>query len=267
MKMVMNLPSSNKNIAMCLTTGRSGTNLLQELLSLAENTCSLHEPAPFFSDHVEEVRKNPQAAVNFVVNEKLPVIEKYPQTNYVETSHMFGKGFFEAFISQNIAFRLMILNRPPREVAKSMWRVGMIPGRTEKGLKTTYHPDQPDVLQILNWQKLSNYQLCYWYCLEVERRKPLYKDICAKHNFAVAEISLATLRDWESFKGFAGQLGLKIPETAREDFERITASKVNRKAKYFSKIPLIPLSIQEKRLWKKINNPQLMQQVNRRYGG
>ena len=257
----------NKNIVMCLTTGRSGTNLLEELLALANDTCSMHEPAPYFSDHVKAVRDNPKAAIDFVKNEKIPAIEQIAESNYVETSHLFGKGFFEAFIELDIPFRLIILHRPPREVAKSMWRIGSIPARTEKGLISMYHPDSDDVLQVDNWQKLSNYQLCYWYCLEVERRKPMYKEICAQHNIPVAEISLTGVQDWESFKSFAGQLGLEIPESAREDYERLTATKVNRKAKYFSNIPLVPLSIQEKRLWKKIDNEKLRQEINQRYAG
>ena len=75
----------DKNIIMCLTTGRSGTNLLEKLLDLAGDTCSLHEPAPYFSDHVKKVRENPAHAIDFVRDEKLPAILAVPESNYVET--------------------------------------------------------------------------------------------------------------------------------------------------------------------------------------
>lgn len=255
----------DKNICMCLTTGRSGTNLLEELLSLAEDTCSLHEPTPYFSDHIEQVRQDPSVAVSFIRDEKLPFIQSVKENNYAETSHLFGKGFFEAFVELQIPFRLMILNRPPREVAKSLWRVGAIPARTDKGLKSLYHPDEQGVLQVENWSKLSNYQLCYWYCLEVERRKNIYRKICQDRNIPVAEISLEDLRDWEKFKDFTKSLGLTISEDVRAAFDRITSVKVNRKGKYFSKVPLIPLSIQEYQLWKKINDADLASEVEERY--
>ena len=113
----------DKNIIMCLTTGRSGTNLLEKLLALAEDTHALHEPEPGFQHVLENVRHDPSSAVNFVRNRKLPAILAYPETNYAETSHLFGKGFFEAFVDLNIPFRLIILNRDPREVSKRLLRI------------------------------------------------------------------------------------------------------------------------------------------------
>ena len=71
----------DKNISMCLTTGRSGTNLLEELLSLADDTCALHEPAPYFSDHIVKVRDSEKHALYFVKNEKLPAILNIPEKN------------------------------------------------------------------------------------------------------------------------------------------------------------------------------------------
>lgn len=256
----------DKNIIMCLTTGRSGTNLLEKLLGLAEDTCSLHEPAPYFSDHVMQVRENPDHAIDFVRDEKLPAILAVPENNYAESSHLFGKGFFEAFIKLDIPFKLIILNRGPRTVAKSFWRIGTIPGRTEKGIISTYHPDEAGVLKLKNWQKLSNYQLCYWYALEVERRKAKYAEVCQTHNIPVVETSISQLKNWEKFKSFTAELGLSLPKDASAEHANITAKKVNRKRKYFGKLSFVPLSWQEHQVWKMIDRPDLAKQIKQRYG-
>ena len=253
---------------MCLTTGRSGTNLLEKLMELCVDTTSLHEPEPYFSDHVKAVRKDPDFATTFVEEEKLPAIQAFDTQNYVETSHIFGKGFFEAFIKLNIPFQLIILNRSPREVAKSMWRIGAIPGRTEKGLISMYHPEEEGVMKLPNWKRLSNYQLCYWYVLEVERRKALYGRICKEHNVKTIETSIDQLKNWHEFKGFVQVLGMSLKPDAKDEHAHITAKKVNKKRKYFMKIPLQPLSWQEKKVWRLLGSDAntLKGQVRMRYG-
>src|SRR5262249_18366644 len=112
-------PKIGKNIIMCLTTGRSGTNLLEKLLALANDICAVHEPEPAFQHVLDDVRRDPLAAIAFVRDRKLPDILTRPGSHYAETSHLFGKGFFEAFVALSIPFRLVILNREPRNVAKS----------------------------------------------------------------------------------------------------------------------------------------------------
>ena len=49
-----------------------------------------------------------------------------------------------------------------------------MPGRGKLGLKYLLHPDDPGVLPLRGWHGLSDYQLCFWYALEIERRQEAY---------------------------------------------------------------------------------------------
>lgn len=252
---------------MCLTTGRSGTNLLETLLSTAEDTCAVHEPEPAFQHVLPEVKKDPAAAENFVENIKLPDILARPGNHYVETSHLFGKGFFEAFVNISIPFKLIILHRPPREVAKSYWRVKAVPGRTKRGNIYLFHPEQNDVIQLKNWQNFTDYQLCYWYTLEVERRKKLYIDICREKKIPYTEIHMHQLTDWGHFSALCRDCGIPLSKNAEEEHRRLSQTKVNRKAGHWPKIPFIPYSLQESGIWKAIGTEgeALKKEIQMRY--
>ncbi len=257
-----------KNIIMCLTTGRSGTNLLQELLALAQDICSEHEPEPAFQDVLEKVRQDPMAAISFVRDIKLPAIMARPGAHYVETSHLFGKGFFEAFIALGIPFRLIVLNRHPRQVAKSYWRLKTVPGRTAGGNKFLLHPDQPGVIPLPGWQRMSDYQLCFWYCLEVERRKSAYTQECKRIGIPVFEISMEEVKDWTRFKSLCEELGLSLADRAAEEHRKITAVKVNRKDKHWPRFAVSPFAGQEDLVWKRLGEKGrvLKAEVEKRYG-
>jgi hypothetical protein len=239
----------DKNIIMCLTTGRSGTNLLQKLLALTDDTCALHEPEPAFQSVLADVSRDPGVALFFVRDRKLPYILSRAEKNYAETSHVFGKGFFEAFIALKIPFRLIILNREPREVAKSLWRTKIIPRRTKLGREFLFDPAQRDVFSPKRWHMMTNYQLCYWYCLEVERRKTLSMKECRKRGIPTVEISLEQLKDWNCFQRLCTACGLALPDTAKTSYNEIVADKVNPKSEHPEKLPLIPFAWQEKKVW------------------
>jgi len=239
-----------KNIIMCLTTGRSGTNLLQELLALAQDICSEHEPAPRFHDVLAEVRHDPMAAISFVRDIKLPDIMARPGANYAETSCLFGKGFFEAFVALGIPFRLIVLNRHPRQVAKSYWRLKAVPARTARGDASLLRPDQPGVIPMPGWQRMSDYQLCFWYCLEIERRKAAYKQECKRIGIPVFETSIEELRDWTRFKSLCEELGLCLAGGVAEEHRNIMAVKVNHIGKSLPRFKFSPFAWEEERVWK-----------------
>ena len=260
---------TNKNIILCLTTGRSGTTLLTRLLSLAADICSLHEPEPSFNGVILQlVRSNPDAAVDFVRDHKLPDILARPGHNYAETSHAFGEGFFEAFVSLRIPFRLVILNRDPHLVAKSFWRLNSIPARTTAALRWMLHPEQPGVLHLPQWKRMSDYQLCYWYCLEMERRKSSYAAVCRKSGIPVVEVAIEQLKDWTFFLTMCGELGLTIPTEARTKHAEITARKVHHMSQYWPKLSFVPLRWQEEKVWEALGKEgeELRPIIEARYG-
>lgn len=188
-----------KRLIFTITTGRSGTGYLAEVLRDIPNVQSYHEPEPRFSDVMRSVQKDKSIAVKFWINKKLPQVAKETAPIYIETSHLFCKGFIEPLLDMDIIPDLIILERPERDVAKSMLRLDTIPGRTEKGLKYYLSPEDPGVLPLPNWQILHDYQLCYWYCLEIKRRSLYYEKTLREKN---AHITKITLNEILSFKGF-----------------------------------------------------------------
>ncbi len=260
--------STDKNIIFCLSPGRAGTNLLTNLLSLARDTCALHEPSPTFRKYVETVRECAEETEKFVANVKIPDILVRTNSNYVETSHLFGKGPFEAFIKLGLPFRMMILNRNPRDVARSHWRINDIPYRTKKKQMYLLSPDKSGVVPPKGWRKMSDYQLCFWYCLEVERRKPIYSRICKENGRPVVETSLRDCLSYSKFRLVTDALGLQLPEDAEAKHAEMTAEKVNRKAKYLPKLMLRSLDDQEREVWEALGEEgkALEAQVAERYG-
>ena len=67
---------------------------------------------------------------------------------------------------------LILLRREPRLIALSNLERYAIPARTRLGLEWLLQPNDPDVLQLPAWRRMSDYQLCFWYALEMERRHP-----------------------------------------------------------------------------------------------
>lgn len=190
-----------------VTAGRSGTKLLHKLFGLMPDTLSLHEPAPNFVHAMRHGQSNPDALVTFVRDHKLPFLAAQGVGRYVETSHLFCKGYAEAFLRLGVLPDIIVLRRPPREIAQSLLRMNSVPARTGLGLRYLLQPNDPGVLPLPGWTHRSNYQLCFWYALEIERRQIRYAQIFAELGRRVVEVTLADLLDFERFRAAAGQLG------------------------------------------------------------
>lgn len=198
----------NKRLIFTVTTGRSGTGYLSELLSHLPGVTCLHEAEPDFVSVMREVQLDQSLAEDFWLNKKLPRISKENPPIYIETSHLVCKGFIEPLMELGIIPDLILLSRPHREVALSLMQLGTIPGRTEKALKYYLSPDDPGVLQLKDWQSLHDYQLCYWYCLEIERRILNYKFFFTDMGATAIEISLGGLSSFRELYILLGRLRL-----------------------------------------------------------
>lgn len=221
---------SEKRLIFTVTTGRSGTAYLSTLFGYVRNTHTFHEPAPEFVNVLRQVQDDSGTARDFLVNEKLPVVASDCASVYVETSHLVCKGFLEPLLSIGIVPDLIIHRRAPRDVAKSMFKMGTIPGRSDKGLKFYLSPADPDVMKLNDWQNLTDYQLCYWYCIEIERRARRYKKLFSKHGARIAETTLLGLKTIEGFDKLLVDLDLTLCFPAwftRLRFKRNTMVKVN----------------------------------------
>lgn len=264
-------PASEKNIVACLSTGRSGTALLAQLMALADDCHACHEPRPTYEAVTESVRWSEQDTLAFVRDVKLPAIRSVQAANYVETSHLFGKGPIDAFIDLGTKFNLVVLNRDPRAVASSMWRVKAIPGRSRKRQAFLLHPGQSNVLHLADWKRLSDYQLCFWYCLEIERRKDFYKKRCERSGLAAVETHLHDLLAFDRFTQFCSSLGLHVSARARERHAEIVAVRHNAKPG-MRRAPwrgLRDLDRQENEVWMRLGAPYqpLREAIAARYFG
>lgn len=199
---------SQKRLIFTVTTGRSGTGYLSKALSLLPKVASYHEPEPSFSNVMRLAQKNENIAYEFWVEKKLPRIVSKPAQVYIETSHLFCKGFVEPLLELGFTPDIIVLTRPHREVATSMCQLDTIPGRTDKGLRHYLSPDDPNVLPLPGWQTLHDYQLCYWYCLEIERRCIRYEKMFLERSARVARVLLSDIAAISGLNRLVKQLDL-----------------------------------------------------------
>lgn len=194
----------------CLTTGRSGTAYLTKWLGfLVPGILSEHEPQPDFASTNRAALTKPGAAATFWTERKLPHIDSLPCAIYAMMDHSF-KYFAEALLDVGRVADVITLYRPAREVALSYWRRGHFPARTQVGLRYFPKPDDPlTVLPVEGWERWTNYQLCYWYCLEtavrIERLTYFYLQAGAR----VVETSLAEITTLAGLERVLGRLDLE----------------------------------------------------------
>ncbi len=219
-----------KRLIFTVTTGRSGTAYLSTVFGYARKTHSFHEPSPEYVQVLRDIQKDPKLADTFLLEKKIPAILDDDADIYVETSHLACKGFLESWLRLGIVPDLIIHRRSPRDVALSMYRMGTIPARTDKGLKFYLSPSDPGVLNLADWQRLHDYQLCYWYCLEIERRAELYKKVFGQKGARVTETTLEGLKTFVGLTNCFSDLNLKMKFPAwltRLRFLRSIGVKVN----------------------------------------
>lgn len=219
---------NKKRLIFTISTGRSGTAYLAKILCYVPDVSSHHEPKPKFSKVMRSVQQDKRIAHDFWIKKKLPRIAEDPASIYVETSHLFCKGFIEALLDFDIVPDLVILTRPYRQVALSFCRFGTIPGRTEQGLKYLLSPIDPDVLRLPNWQNLDDYQLCYWYCLEIERRVFKYNELFQGLGACLVRVSLDEIITVPGFEKLLLSLNLQKPNGSKwEEYLQMKDTRVN----------------------------------------
>ena len=153
-----------KTVVFTLTTGRTGTTLLTNVLAEMPDTKSVHEPFPFFHEIMRPAQQNPFLFHRFW-EAKLTHILSFPESVYIETSNVFSKGFLPTLLRLGVKPKLIFLNRSPRKIALSLLSRNSIPGKSTNGLKYSTRPGDPISLPLLG-QHWSNYQRCYWAAID-----------------------------------------------------------------------------------------------------
>jgi len=203
--------AQDKRLLFTVTTGRSGTGYLQHLLAALPGVVCHHEPKPNFVEAMRAAQTDPATAARFWIDCKLPAIVEEQAPIYVETSHLFCKGFLEPLLALGVAPDLIVLKRSHREVAQSLYRIQTVPGRSETGRRYLLCPDDPGVLPLPGWNELHDYQLCYWYCLEIERRAAEYEPLLRERGARVSTVWLHELATFAGFRRVLRELDLPAP--------------------------------------------------------
>ncbi|MFN8641524.1 MAG: hypothetical protein U0802_07665 [Candidatus Binatia bacterium] len=197
-----------KTLVVTVTAGRTGTTFLTHLLALCPDTTSLHEPEPSFVPVLRLAQRDPDLARRFLLEYKLPFVAAVPTRRYVETGHLLGKGFLEPLLDLGLAPGVVALRRAPRRVATSLLSRRTVPGRGKLGLKYLLHPDDRGVLALPGWTRCSDYQLCFWYALEMERRQRDYRAPVEAAGGAWVDVTAEELHDADRFLAVAETLSL-----------------------------------------------------------
>ena len=215
-----------KRLVFTLTPGRTGTMYLANALNTVQGVYAEHEPEPNFVDIMRSSVNYPPLGVAWWRDVKLPYLSELTCDIYVETSHLFVCGFASQLVQCGVVPDVIILRRPLRDAALSRWRKRSIPARSRMGQLYLLKPnDKGTILRIDDWHDLTDYQLCYWYCLEVEARTRLDALMVSSRGGLVVD---TTMRDITSTEGFLYLLRqLCIAPVLSDRYEEICAIKMN----------------------------------------
>lgn len=198
-----------KRLVVTLTAGRSGSTYLARLLAgLPDVTCR-HEAPPHYGFALRAAQHRPEAARRFLLEYKLPRIAEAPTSRYAEVSHLFCKGFVEPLLALDVVPNAIVLRRAPRAVAASWLTRDAIPGRNRRGLRLHVHPGDPGTLPLPRWWRATDYQLCFWYALEIECRQRTYSEAIAAAGGAVVDVTAVELHDPARFLALLDAVDLR----------------------------------------------------------
>ncbi|MDU8913518.1 hypothetical protein [Aestuariicoccus sp. MJ-SS9] len=147
--------------------------------------------------------------------------------NTVETSHAFCKGFFEPSVAAGFRPSLLLLTRDTRTTALSHRRKNAVPRRTDAGFAHLIAPSDDVYLPVADPASLSDYQLCYWYCLEIQLRQTLYTRIAEKLDMKVVRMETSELSDMDRLVEVVTPLGLADATSARAALARAGVEKAH----------------------------------------
>lgn len=262
---------NRKQPVFTVTAGRTGTTYVTQLFALLPDTCALHEPKPDFVKALRRSQRVAGSASQFCSRIKLPAIAAHQEARYVETSHLFCKGFFESFVKLGVKHDLLILRRRPRAIALSLLSRNTVPARTPLGWQYLLCPNDPGVLPLNQWELLTDYQLCFWYALEIERRQALYQHYMIESGGRWFSTTAEALRDYSVFRDMLVAFGFGWDESfepvLRQGHQSVSTTSHNLNAR---RVQISPerLTQMEQAVWSRVSDhdPGLWPRVQSLYG-
>lgn len=254
-----------KKLILTITAGRTGTAMMAQLFGLLPDVTATHEGVECYSQALAAAQKNPMAAVHFMIEKKLPAIAALPTPIFSESSHLVSKGFLETYIRLGLYPHLILLHRPLREIALSLLARRCVPGKTKAGINFTISPQDPMTLPFPGINQASDYQRCFWYAIEVERRMRHYATLYATHADRLHAISTTGMTDFTRFSTLLTNIGIEMREepTFREKFAATTAHTHN--PNKMAPPHIADIDAQEEAVWDQITayEPALRGRVDR----
>jgi hypothetical protein len=256
-----------KQLILTVTAGRTGTAFLHNLFRLFPNVDSFHEEEPSYLHVMRRVQTQPAEATRFLEKFKFPVIAACKSGTIAETSHLFCKGFLEPMINLGVYPDLVLLRRNPRRIALSLLERNTIPGRTSTGTDYLVCPSDPNTLPLPLWEGLTDYQLCFWYALEIERRQQRYGYYMIQLGRKVCDVTANELHNPDIFLKMAATFLLDIPdrdELLRQHRE-ISSTDYNKTPEVREQA--FDLDVAEQAVWEGVSyyEPLLQQRITNRY--
>ena len=130
---------------------------------------------------------------------------------------------FRSLLALGVVPHVLVLRRQPRAVARSYLERYTVPGRTKLGWEYLLHPGDPNTLAAPGWQRFSDYQMCFWYALEMERRQRDLPQLVRERGGVVIDASATELGDWDTFHDMLQRLGLVDERLDLEQMRRMHA--------------------------------------------
>ena len=203
-----------ERLILTVTSGRSGTKHLSRILGLLPGVASLHEPEPNFVPEMRGAQDDPRIATDFLFQKKIPALAVIKQKYYAEISSLWCKGLLQAWLAEPSlpVPDLILLDRDLRRIALSLFRLELTPERTHNGREWYLGPSaKTALLKVGDFQRWSDYQLCYWYALEVEARKLVLGNLAAVKGGRVVRVNIETLSSLRILYGLVRALDLPRP--------------------------------------------------------
>jgi hypothetical protein len=221
-------PAPQQRLIFVISNGRSGTGMLASAFGAFGGLTALHEPKPDFRHLRPVAARNPSLAKEWLRLVKLPDIAARGGDIYVETSHIFAKGFLEPALELGVAFDIVLLKRPPREIACSMAQLPAIPGASLWARSFYVSPTEPNFLPV-ETRELTDYQKCYWHALETERRQNHYAKTLRALGRRVVSIDARDLGDEEKLVHMFECLDMNVEKLDRTELKERISRRVNLK--------------------------------------